>query len=129
MKSKRTAPRFLAALALLAALAIPATGCRIGDAIRAIVIDDVDFSMVRDGIYAAEQANVPITARVAVTVAGGRVRSIQVLSHRHGPGRGAEAVTERVIAAQSLRVDAVSGATSSSKVMLAAIERALEQGL
>ena len=55
--------------------------------------------------------------------------AIEVLKHSHGPGHGAGAIIDRVIAAQSLKVDAVSGASLSSKVMLKAIEKALEKGL
>ena len=41
-------------------------------------------------------------------------------------GQKAEQVTQEVISSQSLKVDIVSGATNSSKVILKAIENALE---
>jgi uncharacterized protein with FMN-binding domain len=62
------------------------------------------------------------------TVTTGRLESVKVLKHRHGPGHGADAIIDRVIAAQSLKVDAISGATASSKVMLKAIQSAPEKG-
>ncbi|QTX33854.1 FMN-binding protein [Aminithiophilus ramosus] len=62
-----------------------------------------------------------------VTVEGGVVTAIDLLRHENGRGEKAEIVVDRVLAAQSLRVDAVSGATGSSKVILKAIERALKK--
>ena len=70
----------------------------------------------------------PVTAKVRVSVRGGRITDLQLLSHMHGPGHGADAILKRVLASQSLRVDAVSGASYSSKVVLKAIETALNQG-
>ena len=71
------------------------------------------------------QDAVLVAAQVRVTVADGAIRRIEILHHENGRGKPAEAVLDRVIAAQSLRVDAVSGATSSSKVLLKAVENAL----
>jgi uncharacterized protein with FMN-binding domain len=65
---------------------------------------------------------------VRVSVRDGRITEIKLLRHSHGPGHGADAIVDRVVASQSLRVDAVSGASYSSKVVLKAIETALNQG-
>jgi uncharacterized protein with FMN-binding domain len=93
-----------------------------------LVIADVPISTVRDGTYEGELATMLVTAKVQATVASGRLESVKVLKHRHGPGHGADAIIDRVIAAQSLKVDAISGATASSKVMLKALQSALEKG-
>ena len=66
---------------------------------------------------------------VGVQRARGRITDIVMLSHGHGPNHGADALLPRVIDAQSLAVDAVSGSTYSSKVVLKAIETALKKGL
>jgi len=121
------APRFTMVL-LCIALAASMSGCA-GDAIRKLVVSDISPASVRDGTYEGEQKSGLVTARVEVVVKDGAVTSVKILEHRHGPGHGADAIVDRVIAAQSLKVDAVSGATSSSKVMLKAIETALEKGL
>ena len=92
-------------------------------------IGSISPSMVRDGLYEGSQSNWPDTAKVRVLVKGGTIVSIDVLAHGHGPWHGAEAIPGRVVASQSLRVDSVSGATYASKVMLKAIEKALEKGL
>ena len=110
------------------AFALSMAGC-FGDDIRRLVVSDVSPTAVRDGTYKGEQINEPITAEVEVRVKDGAIEAIKVLDHGHGPGHGADAIVDRVIAAQSLKVDVVSGATASSKVMLKAIETALEKGL
>jgi uncharacterized protein with FMN-binding domain len=111
------------------ALCLALVGCKTGGKGGQLVINDVNFSVVKDGTYEGEQKGMPVSAKVTVTVKSGRLESVTVLKHTHGPGKGAEAIIDRVIAAQSLTVDAVSGATSSSRVMLKAIETALEKGL
>ena len=52
----------------------------------------------------------------------------QLLEHQTGLGGKAEAIIDQVIQNQSLEVDAVSGATTSSKTILKAIENALQSG-
>lgn len=102
------------------------------DSIEHIQIDRaMDFTTLRDGSYEALVDKQIVSARVRVTVRAGRVASIEILKHSHGPGkkRGAYELPSRVVAAQSLDVDWVSGATGSSKVMLKAIEEALRAGM
>ena len=54
-----------------------------------------------------------------------KIERIELVKHRNGKGAPAEAITGKVVEAQSLQVDAISGATYSSKVILQAIENAL----
>jgi uncharacterized protein with FMN-binding domain len=89
----------------------------------------IDISKVRDGVYRGKCNLFPLTAAVRVKVEGGRVTSIDVLKSMHGKGYGAEALAQRVVEAQTLDVDAVSGASGSSKAMRKAIEDALRKGL
>ncbi len=120
------AARFLIALSG-AALCLSLGGC-FADDIDGLAIGDLDIASIKDGVYEASQDNAPITARIRLEVKGGKIASIKVLNHGHGPGHDGSAIADRVIAAQGLKVDAVSGATLSSKVMLKAIETALAQG-
>jgi uncharacterized protein with FMN-binding domain len=46
-------------------------------------------------------------------------------NQKESQGQGAEIIPEKVIEAQSLKVDSVSGATYSSKVILKAIQDAI----
>jgi uncharacterized protein with FMN-binding domain len=125
-RSGRAAGRAAAALAA-AALCLSLSGCFVDD-IGKLEIADVSLASVRDGAYEASQENDPITAKVRVEVKAGRIESIGLLAHGHGPKKGADAIVDAVVAAQSLKVDSISGATLSSKVVLKAIETALEKG-
>jgi uncharacterized protein with FMN-binding domain len=104
---------------------------RQGKAIQAIKIEAVDIASVKDGDYEQYENYSLDTAKVRVTVRGGRIEGIKLLEHKHGPGakHSGAPVMDRVIAKQGLDVDVVSGATGSSKVVLKAIEGALRQGL
>jgi uncharacterized protein with FMN-binding domain len=125
-KSKRfgRASIFAAMLAMLLTLG----GCAFIEKINKITIDTTAARNVKDGTYEGSQSAFPVTAAVRVTVSGGRITDIVMLSHGHGPNHGADAILPRVIAAQGLGVDAVSGSTYSSKVVLKAIETALKKG-
>ena len=54
-----------------------------------------------------------------------RISSIELVKHIHSRGSQAEAIIDKVIEAQSLDVDAISGSTYISMVILRAIEDAL----
>ena len=97
--------------------------------IDAIDIEAVDLNQVADGDYTAECDAILVRARVLVKVRQQRIESIDLIEYKHGRGDAAHVLPERVVQAQSLRVDAISGATNSSKVILEAIELALKQGL
>lgn len=90
-----------------------------------LVISDVDLSQVPDGVHSGSFDVRIVAADVKVEVQSGRIESIEIVRHSHGRGAAAEAVTQSVLQTQSLSVDAVSGATMSSKVILKAIENAL----
>jgi len=87
-----------------------------------------DVSSVADGVYEGKAFLLPVSVRVRATVSSGRIASVELLKHFNGQGKPAEAVIEDVIAAQSLGVDVVSGATHSSLTILAAVEDALTKG-
>jgi uncharacterized protein with FMN-binding domain len=99
------------------------------EALKTIEIKDVDLSQTDDGTYAGSYSAFPVTAEVSVTVKDHIITGIDLIDHIHGPDHGADAITGEVVKAQSLGVDAVSGATYSSKVILLAIEDALASGI
>jgi uncharacterized protein with FMN-binding domain len=61
-----------------------------------------------------------------VTINNHKITGIELVKHNHGQGAPAEVITGKVVEAQTLEVDIVSGATYSSKVILKAIENALK---
>jgi uncharacterized protein with FMN-binding domain len=88
-------------------------------------ISDVDLSQVADGVYAGSCHVFPVTAEVRVTVEDHRISGIELTKHINGRGSEAKVIPGRVVEAQTLAVDVVSGATYSSMVILRAIENAL----
>jgi uncharacterized protein with FMN-binding domain len=109
----------------VAVLVFAVSGCTFIEEINKLTILDVDLSQVADGVYEGAQENFPVTAKVKVTVSQGKIADIAILEHGHGPDHGAEAIIPRVLEKQSLIVDAVSGSTYSSRVILKAVEKAL----
>ena len=97
-------------------------------AIEAITIGDVDLSQIPDDTYTGSEDTIWVGATVEVTVNNHRITEIK-LDQRHGQGIDAEIIPDQVIEAQSLQIDVVSGSTSSSKVILKAIEKALLSSL
>jgi uncharacterized protein with FMN-binding domain len=102
---------------------------------RSLPLDAVDFSKLQDGTYNGEYEGGMYKWRantVRVTVAGGKVTQIEPLSGVEDQGNGStQMLYERVIQAQSLQVDTISGATLTANAYLQAIENALleaEQG-
>lgn len=98
------------------------------EALKTVEVKNVDLSAVADGTYTGSYDAFPVTAEVSVTVKDHEITDLRLISHGHGPDHGADAITGDVLEAQSLDVDAVSGATMSSKVVLLAIEDALAKG-
>jgi uncharacterized protein with FMN-binding domain len=97
------------------------------EALEKAEITPVNLAAVEDGTYTGSYSVLPISVEVNVTVADHIITAIDITKHFNGQGEPAEAITDTVLEAQSLRVDAVSGATYSSKVILMAIGDALAQ--
>lgn len=87
----------------------------------------VKLSEISDGSYEGEYSVFPVRAKVSVQVVNHEIREIDILEHHHGKGAKGEAITDTIISQQSLEVDAISGATYSSLVIIKAVEDALIQ--
>ncbi|HNU79479.1 MAG TPA: FMN-binding protein [Bacillota bacterium] len=129
MKSRRRI--VLAAVIALAAIIIAVFGAK--SYIEASLvkltetsIPDVDLSKIADGVYKGSHKVFPVEAEVRVTIENHKIIGIELVKHFNGQGTAAEVIPDRVTEAQSLKVDIVSGATYSSKVILKAIENALQ---
>ncbi len=90
-------------------------------------ISNVDFSKAEDGVYVGSYNAFPVAAEVEVTISNHQISKIELIKHNNGQGSTAEVIPDKVVEAQTLEVDIVSGATYSSKVILKAIEDALKQ--
>ena len=93
--------------------------------------EPVNISRIPDGVYAGSASSWPNKAEVRVTVREGRMTDIALVRHRASwIGRKAETVIPmRIMEKQSTDVDAVTGATNSSRVIMHAVYDALEQAV
>ena len=94
-----------------------------------VQLENIDLQQVRDGDYSGEYDAVIVKAEVLVKVRDHRITAIDLVRHDNGRGKAAEVLIDTVLARQSVVVDAISGATSSSMVILEAIESALKKGM
>lgn len=92
---------------------------------RDLVIADVDFSQVPDGVYHGSYKGWNQFA-VLVTVSSGRVTDIEIADDsRDRSNAVTDEVSGRVVTEQTLGLDAVSGATITTNAFLKALEQAL----
>lgn len=88
----------------------------------------VDRERLVDGVYEGSSRAGPNKALVRVTIKDERIVTIEIVGHRAWKGRKAEtAIPKRIIKAQSTEVDAVTGATNSSRVIMNAVQEAIEK--
>ena len=97
--------------------------------VAALTFDEIDLTKVEDGVYEGQCDTGVVRARVQVTVRDHQLESIELLEHENGRGAPAEALLDQMVQEQTTAVDAVSGATCSSKVIRKAVENALAAGL
>jgi uncharacterized protein with FMN-binding domain len=84
------------------------------------------FASLTDGTRLATVTEGEVSATVEITVAGGSITGLRLVEARNVEPSVADAVFAAVKEKQSSAVDAVSGATASSNVLLEAIEEAAE---
>lgn len=95
--------------------------------VKSLTYSDIVTEDMEDGTYIGE-CNVDfINAKVAVTVEAGVITKIDILEHKNERGASAEIIIDDIVQQQSIDVDAVSGATNSSKVIKKAVENALSE--
>ncbi|MDT4762025.1 FMN-binding protein [Sphaerochaeta sp. PS] len=94
--------------------------------LRTTRLQDIQLATLSDGSYGGAYSCFPIAVELEVQVQDHRIADIRLLKHRNGQGKAAEAILPLVVAKQSLQLDAISGATYSSIVILKAIEAALQ---
>jgi len=99
---------------------------------RGLPLNAIDFGQLVDGTYHGAYAGGMYKWRAnecQVTVSSGQITDIQLVGSSDPGGKNTqhEALYDRVIEAQSLQVDTISGATLTSKAYLQAVENALVQ--
>ena len=93
--------------------------------VQEIQFSDVDVASIPDGLYTGECGVGFIYAEVEVVVQDGAIVTINLLRHDNGRGATAEQIINDMVDRQTTNVDAISGATNSSKVIRKAVENAL----
>ena len=87
-----------------------------------------DMSEKSNGVYRGSYSlsGTPVRVTLDVTVQDNDIIEIIIIEHTGSPiGRRAERIIQTIIDEQSLEIDAISGATGSSKAILKAVENAL----
>lgn len=92
-------------------------------------MQSIEMERIPDGVYEGSYDNGIVAARVEVEVENHEMVAVRILEHRNGLGGEGEAVAGEVVAAQSVEVDTVAGATYSSQTILKAVENALRRGM
>lgn len=92
-------------------------------------IANVDLTEVVDGTYTGSFKVFPITAEVKVTVKNHQITGVELLKHQSGQGAPADKILDQIVEAQTLKVDVISGATYSSKIILKAVENSLNNAI
>lgn len=93
--------------------------------VQAIQVQNVDLNTVADGEYFGDCDVDFVRARVRVVVKDHVIEELELLEHYNGRGASAETLPSKMLAEQRIDVDAVAGATSSSKVIQEAVYNAL----
>ena len=89
----------------------------------------IDIQNVEDGVYLGDAETSLVKVEVEVTVEDHQISDIKIIKHENGKGEPAEAITLDMIENNTSEVDTVTGATMSSKVIMAAVTSALEKGI
>jgi len=105
-------------------LAILFAGC----AATQIIGGPLEQRKLKAGTYEGVYRGGPNKVVVMVTIEDNRIVRIEMVEHWGLMGKKAESLTlKRILEQQSTRVDAVSGATNSSLVIMNAVQRAVEK--
>lgn len=93
-----------------------------------IIGEPLDYVKLVDGVYEGNYRGGPNKALVKVTIKNNTIVNIEIVEHQAWKGKKAELpILKRIIENQSTDVNAVSGATNSSRVIMNAVQKAIEK--
>ncbi len=95
-----------------------------------IIGGPVDQAKLVDGFYEGSYRGGPNKASVRVTIEDNRILNLEIVELQSRGWKDEKLrllILEKIIATQSTRVDAVSGATNSSRVIMNAVQKAIER--
>jgi uncharacterized protein with FMN-binding domain len=92
-------------------------------------VTGINLTKVADGVYAGSFGDFVVFSSVEVVVKDHRIDKIVITDQKCAQGYEAKDTVDRIIQTQSPKVDAVTGASSSSRTIMIAVDRALRQGI
>ena len=112
----------LVAIASVLFLVVLLYGNFLNQTAAAVTLPALNLANVADGVYEGNSRILHVAPKLRVTVVAGRITDFTVMTPVAVDFNG---LLARVIKAQSLGVDGISGATVSTKAVLKAIDNAL----
>jgi len=108
-----------------ACLLMSSAGCQIAPLMGTPVVSEG----LKDGVYEGEYKKGINKAVVKVIITDGRIAEIELVKHTASwIGKKAnKIIPQKIVEQQSTKVDAVSGATNSSRVIMNAVQKAIEK--
>ena len=97
------------------------------DVIDSVQLEQIDLRQIENGVYRGTFGEFLVSVTLDVTIEDHEIKKIEIIDQKSGPGYEAREVIDRIIQAQSLDVDAVTGATGSSKCIKIAVQNALQK--
>lgn len=89
------------------------------------IVYDVNLHEIDDGVYSGCFGDFLVSVSLDVTVSDNRIATVEITAQHCGPGYESLETVDRILEAQSPCVDAVSGATNSSRCIMIAVYKAL----
>lgn len=119
----------LAFFAIFIMIGFHQMGKKTNDALAKQVNVSIDMNKVADGKYQGSSDGGMIQVEVEVEVENHKITNINLLRHDNGKGKPAEVILDDMVNQNTDDVDAVSGATMSSRTIRNAVNCALQKGL
>jgi uncharacterized protein with FMN-binding domain len=111
----------VALIGIMAGAAFPGMG-----AVRRLTVNPVDLSKVADGSYSGSFRAGRFSYSVEVTVKDHRIEAVTSTGAKQAQDAVVQQIFSRIVEAQSVQVDAVSGASLTTKAVSKAVENALK---
>ena len=93
--------------------------------IKNLRIENPDVSQIQDGVYEGSYKKTRWNYGVKVTVKGGRIADVEV-THKPDDGDFTSKAAEKIVEAQTVQIDTVSGASINTRAFQKAVETALK---
>jgi len=94
------------------------------------ITQDIDLYKIENGLFKGSFTYAKVTVAVEVTVKDLEIAAIKILGEpRNEYEAKARGVAQRILSAQTPAVDAIAGATISSRAIQKAVRNALESGV